>query len=58
MRNRPGPGRGTAARSRTAGPVQSQDIREWAWRNGYDAPERGRIPAAVRKAYDAAHNSS
>lgn len=49
-----------ANRSRSpvaADPVQSQDIREWAWRNGYDVPERGRIPAAVRKAYDAAHHS-
>ncbi|MGW2918189.1 Lsr2 family DNA-binding protein [Streptomyces angustmyceticus] len=41
-----------------ASPVQSQDIREWARRNGYDTPERGRIPAAVRKAYDAAHKSA
>ncbi|MGW1374499.1 Lsr2 family DNA-binding protein [Streptomyces sp. NPDC002446] len=40
-----------------AGPVRSQDVREWAWRNGYDVPERGRIPAAIRKAYDAAHQS-
>ncbi|MFG2894958.1 histone-like nucleoid-structuring protein Lsr2 [Streptomyces sp. NPDC048248] len=40
----------------TAAPVQSQDVRQWARENGYDVPERGRIPADVRKAYDAAHN--
>ena len=30
-------------------------IREWAQENGHDVPERGRIPAEVREAYNAAH---
>ncbi|WP_062292636.1 histone-like nucleoid-structuring protein Lsr2 [Demequina phytophila] len=29
-------------------------IRTWAKENGVDVPERGRIPAKVREAYDAA----
>ncbi|MFD3417626.1 histone-like nucleoid-structuring protein Lsr2 [Streptomyces decoyicus] len=36
----------------SAHPVQSDDIRQWAWRSGHEVPDRGRIPAAVRKAYD------
>lgn len=30
-------------------------IRAWAAQNGLDVPARGRIPAAVRERYDAAH---
>jgi hypothetical protein len=30
-------------------------IREWAKQNGYAVSERGRVPAAVLEAYDAAH---
>lgn len=30
-------------------------IREWAAANGYTVSERGRVPAAVLEAYDAAH---
>ncbi|MFT4214462.1 MAG: Lsr2 family protein [Microbacterium sp.] len=30
-------------------------VREWAAQNGYTLSERGRIPAAVLEAYDAAH---
>lgn len=29
-------------------------VREWARSNGYEVSDRGRIPAAVREAYDAA----
>lgn len=32
-----------------------QKIREWAKANGHDVSDRGRIAAAVRDAYDAAH---
>jgi Lsr2 len=32
-----------------------QDVREWARANGHDVSERGRIPSAVREAYEAAH---
>ena len=30
-------------------------IRSWARANGHDVSDRGRLPAAVRQAYDAAH---
>ena len=46
-------------RSRRGGtrrdPAQTQHIREWAQAHGYEVSERGRIPAAVVEAYDAAH---
>lgn len=55
-------GRGGGAKrsgARTAGSSASgasaKEIREWARDNGHAVPERGRIPADVREAYDAAH---
>lgn len=42
--------RGAAARAGS-----SAEIREWARNNGWDIPERGRIAAEVREAYEAAH---
>ena len=30
-------------------------VREWARGNGFDVPERGRLPKEVKEAYDAAH---
>lgn len=36
-------------------PAQLTQIREWAAANGYEVAPRGRISAAVREAYDAAH---
>ena len=33
---------------------QTQAIREWAKKNGHDVSDRGRIPAAVIAAFDAA----
>lgn len=44
-------GRAAAA----AGGTSAKEIREWARENGHSVPERGRIPADVREAYDAAH---
>lgn len=35
--------------------ANAKDVRAWARENGHDVPERGRIPADVREAYDAAH---
>jgi Lsr2 len=32
-----------------------QDVREWARANGHEVSERGRIPSAIREAYEAAH---
>lgn len=60
-----------AAASRTGGPARRArgrraavvkpgkevltDIREWARAEGYEVSDRGRISAAIREAYDAAH---
>jgi hypothetical protein len=35
--------------------AQTRAIREWAQSNGYEISARGRIPAAVEEAFDAAH---
>ena len=48
-----GRGRAKSAAS-TSGP-SPKEVREWARENGHDVPDRGRIPADVREAYDAAH---
>ena len=45
-------GRGAAA---AAGGASAKEIREWARDNGFTVPERGRIPADVREAFDGAH---
>ncbi len=33
----------------------AREVRDWARSNGYDVPDRGRIPADVRAAFDAAN---
>ena len=48
----PGPGR---PRPRNGGGVSSSDIRAWARESGYEVSERGRIPAEIRAAYEAAN---
>jgi hypothetical protein len=48
-RGRRGAGRSTAAR----GDHSAREIREWARSNGHDVPDRGRIPASVREAFEA-----
>lgn len=40
--------------SKDSGP-SAKEIREWAKSAGYDVPDRGRVSAEVREAYDAAH---
>ncbi|MCR1783570.1 Lsr2 family protein [Nocardioides carbamazepini] len=54
-----GRGGGGAKRGRAAaaasGGVPAKEVREWARANGFAVPERGRIPADVREAYDNAH---
>jgi len=49
-------GRRTAGRRgvSSAG-VAAKDVRAWARGNGYDLPDRGRIPTDVQAAYAAAH---
>ena len=44
---------GTAAAAADSG-ASAKEIRDWARSNGHEVPERGRIPAAVREAFDAA----
>ena len=45
--------RRAGAAPRTAS--DTQKVREWARANGYEVSDRGRIPASVREAYDAAN---
>ena len=50
------PRRGGARKSAaTAGGPSAKEIRDWARSNGHDVPDRGRVSAEVRSAYDAAH---
>lgn len=44
-----------AARASVAADVSSSAIREWAITNGYEVSARGRVSAAIREAYEAAH---
>ncbi|MCL8026196.1 histone-like nucleoid-structuring protein Lsr2 [Nocardioides bruguierae] len=43
-----------AAAATGSGP-SAKEIRDWARENGHDVPDRGRVSAEVREAYDAAH---
>jgi len=40
--------------SSSAGGASAKEIREWARSQGHEVPERGRIPAEIRDAYEAA----
>ena len=42
------------ARAKQTGP-SAADVRGWAKEQGMEVPDRGRIPAEVREAYDAAN---
>jgi hypothetical protein len=49
--------RGRKARSSSApanGP-SARELRDWARSNGFEVSDRGRVPAEVRDAFDAAH---
>ncbi|WP_435742771.1 histone-like nucleoid-structuring protein Lsr2 [Nocardioides sp. SYSU DS0663] len=50
---RRGSGSGSSAGSSSGS--SAKEIREWARNNGYEVPDRGRVSAEVREAYDAAH---
>ncbi len=54
-----GPRRGRRASSSSSGAAangpSAKEIRDWARANGHDVPDRGRVSAEVREAYDAAH---
>jgi hypothetical protein len=47
--------RSSSASSSSAGGASAKEIREWAKSNGHAVPERGRIPAEVREAYESAN---
>jgi len=47
--------RGGATRRRGGSRGNAADVRAWARENGYDVPDRGRIPADINAAYAAAH---
>jgi hypothetical protein len=44
-----------SAMSTKADPMQTRSIREWALSHGYEVSSRGRIPASVIEAFEAAH---
>lgn len=46
---------GGERKQKRAGQRDYTPVREWAASNGYTLSERGRVPAAVLEAYDAAH---
>ncbi|MEZ0577792.1 Lsr2 family protein [Nocardioides sp. MH1] len=50
-----GGARRTRGKAAATGGASAKDVREWARANGHKVPDRGRIPAEVRDAYDAAH---
>lgn len=53
-----GGGRGgssSASKRRRTGQQDYSAIREWAKANGHQVSERGRVPASVLEAYEAAH---
>lgn len=43
------------AKRRRSGQQDYAPVREWAKANGYTVSERGRVPASVLEAYEAAH---
>ncbi len=45
--------RGRKARTTTSGP-SARELRDWARSNGFKVSDRGRVPAEVREAFDAA----
>lgn len=47
--------RGRRSSSSSAQTHSAREIRDWARSNGHKVPDRGRIPAGVREAFEAAH---
>jgi hypothetical protein len=43
---------GTRGQRTQSGPA-AREVRDWARSNGYQVPDRGRIPGEVRQAFDA-----
>jgi len=47
--------RGRRSQGASTGGHSAKEIRDWARSNGHKVPERGRIPAVVREAFESAH---
>jgi nucleoid-associated protein Lsr2 len=47
-------GRRSSSSTSSSSGNSAREIRDWARSNGHKVPERGRIPAAVREAFEAA----
>lgn len=50
-----GGSRRSSSSRRSSGSSEARAIREWARANGHKVPDRGRVSAEVKAAYDAAH---
>ena len=48
-------GSGSSGSASNGSGPSAKEIRDWARNNGYEVPDRGRVSAEVREAYDAAH---
>lgn len=48
-------GKKSSASASASGQTSAREIREWARENGHEVPDRGRIPADVREAFEQAH---
>jgi hypothetical protein len=48
-------GRRSSSSSSSSNGASAADIRAWARENGWDVPERGRVSAEVREAYEQAN---
>ena len=55
IRPRRAPTARRTVRSAPTGREQTHAIREWARNNGFEVSERGRISAAIQRAFDEAH---
>ncbi|GAA1135088.1 Lsr2 family protein [Nocardioides aquiterrae] len=49
------PRRGRRSAAAASNGPSAKEIRDWARANGHDVPDRGRVSAEVREAYDKAH---
>lgn len=50
-----GPRRGRKSAASSGDGASAKEIRDWARENGHEVPDRGRVSAEVRAAYDKAH---
>ena len=48
-------GRKSRSTTSTSSGPSARELRDWARSNGFEVSDRGRVPAEVREAFDAAH---